>query len=170
MNPDEQVQDARSITWDGYLLGCQTPKKTKPSAVGLDLTSSYPQWQACGAGYCGLPANNQQPINGQWRPDTNSEYHGDHGTKGECMRLRPSLLCQDCKTHLEAWWVQEHYIRNGSIPYHTIWNLLYRPSGRGFMMLAGLVDLWVGSGSEGLITDVMEGYKYNRVGRLHKIV
>ena len=39
-------------------------------------------------------------------------------------------------------------------------------------MLAGLVDLCVGSGviSEGSISDVMEGYKYNRVGRLHKIV
>ena len=35
-----KVQDAMSRTWDGCLLWFQTPKTTKPSAVGLDLTLS----------------------------------------------------------------------------------------------------------------------------------
>ena len=31
-----------------------------------------------------------------------SEYNGDPGIKGDCLRLRASPLCQGCRNHLDA--------------------------------------------------------------------
>ena len=60
------------------------------------------------------------------------------------------------------------------VAYHTIPYHLKHPKstiGKRFQD-AGLLDLCRGSGviSEGSITDVLEGHKYNHVGMLHKIV
>ena len=59
------------------------------------------------------------------------------------------------------------------VAFHVPYHLKHPISTIGKMFqYAGLLDLCVGFGviSEGSITDVIEGHKYNRVARLHKIV
>ncbi len=142
-----KVQDARSRTWDGCLLGFQTPKTTKPSAVGLDLTFS----SAMTSLWCGIlrlptinaPATTMSRVNELLTQPLNIM---------ESLELKESVCVFDQVFYVntaDITWKHDQLkniifrmVAFHTIPYHIIWNILNRPSGRGFRMLASSTCVW----------------------------